>query len=233
MLPLASTRAAPNDWKIAPAVSTIVVRRAETDPEGKPALWQASAALRNASSVQLSAFGGLPAGYIASTSMPACCFIRSMREHGPLIWLPVVAGTASHWPPARPRYSTVWLTAPFCLINDSITSLTGSRQPGMIRRPPGRERQDVVTAARLRLGGDRQELLVALRRDVVDRDLDLFLRRPFLDERGAGVVGARHPVIPEADRELAGGVSTADIWRGDEGGGGERSGLQCSSPGES
>jgi hypothetical protein len=25
--------------------------------------------------------------------MPASCFIRSMREHGPLIWLPEVAGT--------------------------------------------------------------------------------------------------------------------------------------------
>ncbi len=67
-------------------------------PNGMPALWQASAALRNVSSVQLSAFGGAPAGYIACTSMPACCFIRSMREHGPLIWLPMVAGTATHWP---------------------------------------------------------------------------------------------------------------------------------------
>ena len=72
-------------------------------PNGKPALWQASAALRNVSSVQFSALGALPAGYIACTSMPACCFIRSMREHGPLIWLPIVAGTASQWPLARPR----------------------------------------------------------------------------------------------------------------------------------
>ncbi len=67
-------------------------------PNGLPALWQASAALRKVSSVQVSAFGALPAGYMACTSMPACCFIRSMREHGPLIWLPTVAGTAIHWP---------------------------------------------------------------------------------------------------------------------------------------
>ena len=39
-----------------------------------------------------------PAGYIACTSMPACCFIRSMREHGPLIWLPTRAGTATQRP---------------------------------------------------------------------------------------------------------------------------------------
>src|SRR5678815_5479347 len=85
MLPLASTRAAPNDWKIAPAVSTLSSVEPRPIPKGKPPLWQASAALRNASSVQLSAFGGLPAGYIATTSMPACFCIRSMREHGPCL----------------------------------------------------------------------------------------------------------------------------------------------------
>ena len=50
-----------------------------------------------------------------------------MREHGPLIWLPMVAGTASQWPPALPRYSTVPLTAPFCLISSAMMSSTGSR----------------------------------------------------------------------------------------------------------
>src|SRR5438477_4231577 len=45
-----------------------------------------------------------------------------MREHGPLIWLPTVAGTASHLPSSLPRYSTVALTAPFCLISGSMTS---------------------------------------------------------------------------------------------------------------
>jgi hypothetical protein len=40
-----------------------------------------------------------------------------MREHGPLIWLPTVAGIASHLPPNLPRYSTVPLTAPFVLIS--------------------------------------------------------------------------------------------------------------------
>ena len=78
-------------------------------------MWQASAALSMASSVQASAFGALPAGYIACTSMPACFFIRSMREHGPLIWLPTQAGTATHLPLARARYSTVGLTLPLLL----------------------------------------------------------------------------------------------------------------------
>src|SRR5439155_22979033 len=74
MLPLASTRFAPNDWKIAPAVSTLSSVTPKPMPNGKPALWQASAALSMASSVQASAFGGEPAGYIACTSIPACFF---------------------------------------------------------------------------------------------------------------------------------------------------------------
>ena len=49
-----------------------------------------------------------------------------MREHGPLIWLPTVAGTASHLPSILPRYSTVALTAPFCLISGSMTSFIGT-----------------------------------------------------------------------------------------------------------
>jgi hypothetical protein len=39
--------------------------------------------------------------------------MRSMREHGPLIWLPTVAGTAIHLQSGLARYSTVGLTAPF------------------------------------------------------------------------------------------------------------------------
>ena len=58
--------------------------------------------------------------------LPAKSFIRSMREHGPLIWLPTVAGTASHLPLTLPRYSTVALTAPFALINGSMMSFTGT-----------------------------------------------------------------------------------------------------------
>lgn len=52
--------------------------------------------------------------------------MRSMREHGPLIWLPTVAGTANHLPSTLPRYSTVTFTAPFYLINGSMTSFMGT-----------------------------------------------------------------------------------------------------------
>jgi hypothetical protein len=54
--------------------------------------------LRNTSDVQLSAFGVPPAGYMSSTSMLAYFFMRSMREQGAWIWLPIVAGTAIHLP---------------------------------------------------------------------------------------------------------------------------------------
>ena len=95
-------------------------------PKGTPALWQASAAFRKVSVVHASALGASPAGYIAWTSMPACFFIRSMREQGPLIWLPTQAGTPSHFPSATPRYFTVPLTSPFCLMTASTISFTGS-----------------------------------------------------------------------------------------------------------
>ena len=88
---------------MAPAVSTESEVVPSPMPNGNPALWQASAAFRKVSKVQFSAFGAAPAGYMACTSMPACCFMRSMREQGPLIWLPMVAGTASQRPLARPR----------------------------------------------------------------------------------------------------------------------------------
>ena len=83
-------------------------------------------------------------------------------------------------------------------------SSTGSRLPACSLRPPGRHGEDVVAGLGLRLGGDGQQQLVALRGDEVDRDFDLFLLRPFLDERFRRLVRAGHPVIPEADRELAG-----------------------------
>src|ERR1700744_3652164 len=85
--PLALTSSAPNDWKIAPAVSTESDVSPRPMPKGLPPLKQASAAFRKVSNVQSSALGGLPAGYIACTSMLANFFIRSMREQGPLIWL--------------------------------------------------------------------------------------------------------------------------------------------------
>jgi hypothetical protein len=150
--------------------------------------------------------------------------------------LDLAAGSRGHREPLSARLAQVFdrLVHGAVLLDQGLHHIADRlKQPGILGRLPGWERENVVTAAGLRLGGDRQEVLVTLRRDVVDRDLDLFLRRPFFDDRSAGFVGAGHPVIPEADRELAGGVSTADIRCGDEGGGRKRSGLQCSSPGES
>ena len=83
--------------------------------------------------------------------------------------------------------------------------------------PPCRHRKDVVTGLCLRFGGDGQQVLVTLARDVVDRDLDLLLLGPFIDQIGGGLVGAGHPVVPETDREFAGGVGAAHIGRGDRG----------------
>src|ERR1043165_4802053 len=62
MSPLALTRYAPYALNHAPAVSTESVVWPRPMPNAKPAFWQASAALRNVSKFQLSAFGALPAG---------------------------------------------------------------------------------------------------------------------------------------------------------------------------
>jgi hypothetical protein len=89
-------------------------------PKAWPPLWQASAALRNASNVQASAWrraGGIHCLHVDAGQL----FIRSMREHDPLIWLPTVAGTASHCRRHGP-WPTVPFTAPFCLISGSMTS---------------------------------------------------------------------------------------------------------------
>ena len=91
-------------------------------------------------------------------------------------------------------------------LHDVVDGLQVQR---LVLRPPGRHGQDVVAGFRLRLGGDGQQVLEALRGDVVDLHLDLLLGRPFLNQGFRGLVGAGHPVVPEADRELAGGVGGA------------------------
>jgi hypothetical protein len=84
-------------------------------------------------------------------------------------------------------------------------------------RLPTRERHDVMAGPRLLLGGDGQEVLVTLRGDVVDLHLDLVLRPPFLAQRRRCIVGARHPVVPEAHVELAAGLRMADMGHGQHG----------------
>src|SRR6266508_988238 len=88
----------------------------------------------------------------------------------------------------------------------------------MVGRLPTRELEDVMTRSRLRLGRNGQQVLVALRGDVVDRDLDLVLRPPFLAKRLRRVVGAGHPVVPEAHRQPAAGLRMADMGHRNDGG---------------
>jgi hypothetical protein len=71
---------------------------------------------------------------------------------------------------------------------------------------PGAVRHDVVAGARLGFRARGQDVLVALRGDVVDRYLDLVLFSPLVAQLGQRVVGAGDPVIPHAEREFAGGV---------------------------
>src|SRR5260370_38330421 len=102
MSPLASTSMAPKPWKIAPAVSTLSPVVPSPMPNGRPPLWQASAALRNASNVQASALGGAPPGDIARTAIPAAFLLRRMGAHGPLILPHHECGAPRHVPATLP-----------------------------------------------------------------------------------------------------------------------------------
>lgn len=98
---------------------------------------------------------------------------------------------------------------------------------GLVGRPPRGKREHVVTRLRLGFGGDREQVLPPLRRDIVDLDLDLFLRRPFVAHLREHVICAGDPVVPEADFELAGGMRGADIRAADRGrSGGNRTGQE-------
>ena len=83
--------------------------------------------------------------------------------------------------------------------------------------PPRAQRQNVVSRFRLRLHGRGHQQLLALRGDVVDLDVDLLLGRPLFDESLGRGIGARHPMVPQADRQLAGGVCGAHERSSDDG----------------
>ena len=129
MLPFASTSCAPYEANSAPTQSTESVVCPRPRPKGLPALNAFSAATTKLSQVQFSAslVGGLPAGYIACTSMPHCDLSRSMRAQGGFTCVPVTAGTPSQWPSLLPRYSIAGDTLPFCFSRPPITSSSGSR----------------------------------------------------------------------------------------------------------
>jgi len=95
---------------------------------------------------------------------------------------------------------------------------------------PGAVRHDVVAGARLRFGACGQDVLVALRRDVVDCHLDLVVIAPLVAQPGQRIVGTGDPMIPHPESELAGRMGMADIGGGNHRGGGKRRGPQEASP---
>src|SRR5258708_27149183 len=89
-------------------------------------------------------------------------------------------------------------------------SSTGSRLSALSCLPI-RHLHDVVPRSRLLLGRDRQEILVTLRGDVVDADVDPLLGRPFIAQLGQRIISAWDPMVPETDAQLAGGVGAAHV----------------------
>ena len=66
-----------------------------------------------------------------------------------------------------------------------------------------RQMQDIVSGSGLRLGGNRQVELVALRGDKIEADIDLVLVPPLSRQTFPRLITTRHPVIPETDIERA------------------------------
>src|SRR3954452_20594877 len=128
MLPLPSTRCAPNAPNVAPQVwFASVLLIPQPSANRRPALWHCSAICSCFSYVHAAApsvFTSL-AGYHSVTSSPVMLLITEIRAHGGRGAEPQATGTANHFPSDVPRYSTALLTGPYCLISGSITSFTG------------------------------------------------------------------------------------------------------------
>src|SRR5216684_1499525 len=128
MLPLPSTRCAPNAPNVAPQVWFASVLLAPQPSANRwPALWHCSAIFSCFSYVHSSAplvFTSW-AGYHSVTSSPVKFLIMEMRAHGGRGAEPQATGTANHFPSDVPRYSTALLTGPYCLTSASTTSFTG------------------------------------------------------------------------------------------------------------
>jgi hypothetical protein len=129
-------------------------------PKGTPPLWQASAAFRKVSSSSCRPWAR--AGRIHRLHVDAGVLLHQVDARaGPLDLAADAGGNGEPLAAALPRYLTVPLTSPFCLMSGSMTSFT-ARADRLRVRPPGRHREDVVAGLRLRLGGDGQQVLVAL-----------------------------------------------------------------------
>src|SRR5262245_30800391 len=128
MLPLASTRCAPNAPNVAPQVWFASVLLAPQPSANRwPALWHCWAIFSCFSYVHSAAplvFTSL-AGYHSVTSSPVKFLIMEMRAQGGRGAEPQATGTPNHFPSALPRYSTAELTGPYCLISPVMTSFTG------------------------------------------------------------------------------------------------------------
>src|SRR5262249_1392391 len=85
-------------------------------------------------------------------------------------------------------------------------------------------RHDVVTSAPPPFGAPAP--LLPLRGNIVDTYFDLVLLAPFVAELGERIIRAGHPVIPAAECQFTGCVTTPNVWRGDCGDGAERCGLK-------
>ena len=140
--------------------------------------------------------------------MPAALFRTLMRAQGGLVWVPELDGTASQWPfGLRQVFGQRALTVPYLAVSRFITSSIGSSLSAWWCTSQVREMQRVVAGPGLRLGGLGQQQLVADRGDEVDVAPRPCSSRPrhrtcLLHH----VVAGRHPVVPEADGDLAGGA---------------------------
>jgi hypothetical protein len=80
---------------------------------------------------------------------------------------------------------------------------------GVARCIPSGETLNVVAGFRLRLGRNGQQILVAVRGDEIELEIDFLLLGPFLAELAQRLVGPGDPVVPEPDGQFPGGIGAA------------------------
>jgi hypothetical protein len=198
-------------------------------PNGTPALWQAS---RLEERIERPIFGlGRGAGWVQGLNVDASMLLQEVDARaGPL---DLIADRCRHGEPMAFGAAEVgddvvdWAVVFDELGHHVVDGLEALR---IVMRQPARHVDDVMACPGLRLRGKRQQRLVA--RVAVDLDLDLLLLRPLLDQRVGSLVRARHEMIPESERELAGRVRRAHERRGHDGGRGCRQGRKEAATGK-
>src|SRR5271166_3973274 len=233
MLPSSSTKFAPWLANTAPTQST----ESEVVPRGMPRIAGLRAFFRRCEEgIPCSVLGelivGRGFGRVHSSDVEAGILLHQVDARARRLRLGTDAG--GHDYPMTAGLAEIFdsLANPAVLLDQRGYDVVHRLQlPGIVRGKPVPEGEHIVPRSGLRLCCLRDPQLFAGAGDKIQGKLDLFFVRPFAAELGQGVVGAGHPVVPEAAGELARRMRAAHKWHGERRRS-QRRCLQHSAPGQ-